>query len=30
MMRLSLQDQMAMGTEFGTQYAQKMAACQAQ
>ena len=30
MMRLSLQDQMAMSTEFGTQYAQKMAACQAQ
>ncbi len=30
MMRLTLQDQMAMSTEFGTQYAQKMAACQAQ
>jgi hypothetical protein len=30
MMRLTLQDQMSMSTEFGTQYAQKMAACQAQ
>jgi len=30
MNRLTLQDQMSMSTEFGTQYAQKMAACQAQ
>jgi hypothetical protein len=30
LMRLTLQDQMAMSTEFGTEYAQKMAACQAQ
>jgi hypothetical protein len=30
MNRLTLQDQMSMSTEFGTQYAQKMAACQTQ
>jgi hypothetical protein len=30
MMRLTLQDQMSMSTEFGTQYAEKMATCQAQ
>jgi hypothetical protein len=30
MTRLTPQDQMSMATEFGTQYAQKMAACQAQ
>jgi hypothetical protein len=30
MTRLTLQDQMSMSTEFGAQYAQKMAACQAQ
>jgi hypothetical protein len=30
MTRLTLQDQMSMSTEFGTQYSQKMAACQAQ
>jgi hypothetical protein len=30
MMRLTPQDQITMSSEFGTQYAQKMAACQAQ
>jgi hypothetical protein len=30
MMRLTPQDQITMGTEFGTQYMQKMTACQSQ
>jgi len=30
MMRLTPQDQISLATEFGTQYAEKMAACQSQ
>jgi hypothetical protein len=30
MMRLTPQDQMSMAAEYGTQYSQKMAACQTQ